>query len=121
MYRGGKSVRGVPWTQSALLLEVALCGVSGIVMLLRSCGGGVSITAGVVSKVCQRLCWGRWLSRHLGGCFLCVRRRCKIILWYLGVFLCFVVVVSAWCCGWVQRSVSVLLGVWRSWMIGWLF
>jgi len=74
MSRSGKFVCGAPWTLSALLLEVALCGASGIVMLLGSCGGGVSFTAGVVSKVCQRLCWGRWSSRHLGGCFLCVRR-----------------------------------------------
>jgi hypothetical protein len=104
-----------------LLLEVALCGASGMVELLGSCGGGVSITVGVVLKVCQRLCWGRWLSRRLGDCFLCIRRRCENVLLYLGVFLCFVVVISAWCCGWVRRSVSVLLGVWRSLMIGWLF
>ena len=37
--RSGESVCSAPWILSALLLEVALRGASGLVMLLVSCGG----------------------------------------------------------------------------------
>jgi len=57
------------------------------------------IMAGRVSKSCQRSCWGRQSSHRLGGCLLCIQRRCRSVLYYLNVLLCFAVVVFAWCCG----------------------
>ena len=51
--------------------------------------------AGGVSKVRQRSCWGRWLSRRSDGCFWCTLHRCRIVLLCLNGLLCFVVVIFA--------------------------
>jgi hypothetical protein len=43
-------------------------------------GVGGGFMAGGVSKVRQRSCWGRQLSRHSGGCYWCTLHKCRIIL-----------------------------------------
>ena len=39
--------------------------------------------AGGVSKVCERSCWGKWLSHHSGGYFWCTLRGIWVCVWLL--------------------------------------